>query len=280
MWVEVDLVARWQAGPAPFAEGVRRLRELSPIPGVVGFKIADELAYRDGFDTEPEAVTDFLREASSAIRDQAPGKQLLVDLYVPELGCLPGSRHEGAEACRRRSRAKNPALALPVLDRMLAERTVDVVNVSTGLQEEAVYRNWGVSRDLAQRAAWAEMRRRGWHDVVTLQSRKALAAPGGWQGPERDAQRDVTTFVDIPLQEGAGTVDIWTWRQNYRGETVQLLSPGFRPNPLWRELEARRRSGARLMTHFTPSNVEQGVAEDLAVLATVFSDVFMAGGIG
>jgi hypothetical protein len=88
------------------------------------------------------------------------------------------------------------------------------------------------------------------------------------------------TFVDTPVRLGAAAVDVWTWRQRYQGATYRLLDPGLRTNALWDGLVARHRAGDRLFTHFSPSSVEVGLDTDLHLLATAFTDVFVAAGTG
>jgi hypothetical protein len=284
VWLEGDLTRRWLAGPGPFRQGVARLAALARRPGVAGIKLADELGYHDGLDHDPARVAAFLRDAAAALRAAAPGKRLLADLLVPELGCAPGAgspraRVAGA-ACRARARRTWPALRVERVDGYLGSGALDVVNLSTGLLEAGTYRGWGLDRDAAQRLAWAAVRRRGWGAMVRLQARKALAFPGRYRGGVARAAADLRTFVDLPWQQGARGVDVWTWRQRYRGRVVRLMDPGDAGNPLWAGLRARRAAGVVLLTHFTPSSTERGLAADLDALATVFTGVYTAAGIG
>ena len=281
IWLEADLVARWQAGPAQFQAGVQRLALMSRLPGVVGFKIADELGYQDGM-TSPDRVLAFLHDSAAALREAAPGKKILIDLLVPELGCLPGlvPARLWPTVAAARERGKYPQLALAQVDRYVRSGSIDVLDVSTGLQEQRTYAGWGTDRDTAQQLAWREIRRRGWPALVTVQARKALAAAEGDTGDSDRAAADLRTWVDIPSQDGAGAVDVWTWAQHYRGQVYALLGTGLAANPLWQGLRARRGQGRVLFTHFTPSTTRQDVPTDLARLATVFTDVFLATGTG
>ena len=88
IWLETDLVKRWLAGKDQFAQGVAMVSTLAKRPGVVGIKIADELGYRDGLNS-PDKIRSFLSDSATALRKAAPGKKILVDLLVPELGCAP-----------------------------------------------------------------------------------------------------------------------------------------------------------------------------------------------
>ncbi len=284
VWLEADLAKRWLEGRPRFDEGVQRLAALAARPGVVGIKIADELAYGDGFDNDPAKVAAFLDDAAAALHTAAPGRKLLADVLVPELGCAPGAtgaraRVAGA-ACRAEARRRYPALTVERVDGYLAPGDLDAVNLSTGLLDEQTYRGWGISRDVAQRLAWAEAKRRGWPAKVRLQYRKALAFPGRYPGGPATAAADLRTFVDLPRREGAPAVDIWTWRQTYKGEVVRLMDPGNAGNPLWDGLRRRKAEGVALFTHFTPSSTERGLAGDMDELAQVFTGVYTAAGIG
>jgi hypothetical protein len=62
---------------------------------VVGVKIADELGYADGLHS-PAEVSTFLHTTAVALRAAAPGKLILVDMIVPELGCMPGQQAAAA----------------------------------------------------------------------------------------------------------------------------------------------------------------------------------------
>lgn len=280
VWVETDLAKRWLQGPAAFAGTLRRIRLLAARPGVVGVKIADELGYDDGFEGRPAEALAFTRAATSALHAALPGRAVLVDLVIPQLGCAPGLEPVATRSaeCLAAAGRRHPAVTLAAVDRLLAGGGLDVVDLSTGLLSAGTYRTWGIDRDRAQRAAWAEVNRRGWAGQVRLQARKALATAGSY--PAAAAEADLRTFVDIPLAAGARAVDIWTWRQTYRGEVVRLMSPGLRDNPLWRGLVARHHAGDRLLTHFTPSSVERSVPADLDALRAGFSAVFMAAGTG
>ena len=61
-------------------------------------KIADELGYHDGMD-DPREVRQFLADTANDLRMLAPGTKILVDMVVPDLGCVP--RRTEAAAGRR-----------------------------------------------------------------------------------------------------------------------------------------------------------------------------------
>jgi hypothetical protein len=115
---------------------------------------------------------------------------------------------------------------------------------------------------------------------VTLQARKALAHPGRYTGSAQTAERDVHTFVDIPLAHGAKAVDIWTWSQPYQHETYQLTDPGLADNALIAALQSRRAKGAHLWTHMSPSSLQRGVEQDVTAATAIFDAVLVASGTG
>jgi len=282
VWLGADLVSRWLEGPKSFRTGIAELGRLASLPNVVGIKIADELGYHDGFDNDFGAIMRFLTHTANALHRVAPGKLILIDISVPQLGCAPGVQAVALQsrACMVEDAARYPALTLPNIDRMFASHTVDVVDLSTFLADPTTYASWGISLDAAQQAAWHEAIRRGWQNDVTLQSRKAMAFPGSYRGTAQQVAQNLRTYAVLPTTMGAQAVDIWTWRQTYDGHVVHLTNPGLAPNALWDGLVRLHRQGIDLFTHFTPSSVEESVPADLRELSRAFSDVFMAAGIG
>jgi len=119
-------VKRWQEGPAWFRDAVRRVAVLTSQPGVVGIKIADELGYNDGLNSAGK-ISRFLSAAAQALHAAAPGKLILADMVVPQLGCLPGHQVAGSPAatCASQEKAAYPQLALPEVDRYLRMHTID-----------------------------------------------------------------------------------------------------------------------------------------------------------
>jgi len=281
VWIETDLVKRWQEGPAWFRDAVRRVAVLANQPGVVGIKIADELGYNDGMNSVSK-ISRFLSAAAQALHAAAPRKLILVDMVVPQLGCLPGHQAAGspAAACASREQAAYPQLVLPQVDGYLSLHAIDVLDLSTYLLPDDTYKAWGTTADAAQTAAWQEVDKRGWPGLVRLQARKALAHPGGYRGTSAESAADLQTYVDIPLAHDAHAVDIWTWNQSYQGQQYRLMNPVMQPNALWTQLERLRQAGNVLFTHFSPHSVISGVQSDLAKIATVFTDVFLPAGTG
>jgi hypothetical protein len=281
IWFESDLVSSWLSGPVAFDAAIQRLGELSSVPGVVGFKVADELGYGDGLASVHEA-TRFLQAVDSSLSRVAPDAEILVDEIVPELGCLPW-RGVPEAACADAARTAYPAATAEATDRYLQAGLIDRLDLSTGLLDDATYAEWGTTHQEAQREAWRHAVARGWSAEVNLQARKALAEVGGYQGDWAHAADDVETFVSIPLAIGANAVDIWTWRQPYDGDTVSLLPADLASNPLWAALTRNAAAGEQFFTHMTPSAMatpRMGWPTECDRVAEVFSSVFVAAGTG
>ncbi len=281
VWLEADLVRRWKEGGGSLRAAVAQLARLGARPGVAGIKIADELGQDDGLRNQDEVLA-FLEDASGAVRAALPHKQILIDMVVPELGCMPGvaSAASASASCATQARERWPGATTAVATAVVRSGFIDVLDLSTGLRDESYYSSWGLTRDTAQRAAWARVAALGWSDRVRLQARKALAQVGGYRGDDQQAAADLRTWVDIPLSSGAQAVDVWTWHQPYRGGTAMLMDSGLRDNALWRGLLDRSTDRQKLLTHFTPSSTELGVTQDLDRVTQVFGSVFVAAGTG
>jgi hypothetical protein len=281
VWIETDLVKRWRAGSTSFRQGIDAVAAEARNSAVVGIKIADELGYHDGLTTSAE-VTTFLDATASALRAQAPGKLILVDVVVPELGCLPGYSPPLPQAvsCGATMRREFPQLTIAAFGGYLKRHDIDVLDVSADLKDDSTYAAWGVNANTAESVAWQAITAQGWPSLARLNGRKALAHPGKYGGSASDAEATLHTFVDVPRQFGAQAIDIWTWRQRYQGSVYQLTDPGAADNPLWSGILARRRNGVQLFTHFSPTSVESNVADDLKQISTAFTDVFVAAGTG
>jgi hypothetical protein len=279
IWWETDLVKRWLDGPAAFEGAIARLGQLASVPGTAGFKISDEIGYGDGLTSQAQA-TDFLRQTKSGLAKVAPGKQVLVDAVVPELGCLPW-RGGNQEGCAQRVRLKYPAASAAAVESYLRAHLIDRLDLSTGLLSPATYAGWGLDQHTAQAEIWSRVRAQGWESLTTLQSRKALAAADGYQGSAAQAATD--TYIAAPVSAGAQAVDIWTWRQHYQGKVFSLLAPDLGTNPLWTSLVQERQLGVRLITHMTPSMMPTDTAafaHECDLAAQAFTAVFVAAGTG
>jgi hypothetical protein len=280
VWVEVDLVKAWETGPQRYADVLNIAVKLAARRGVVGIKIADELGYHDGLDT-PERARAFLAQASRDIRSRLPDTKILVDMVVPQFGCLAWASEQAARlSCANSAAETSPAATIDAVDTYVAAKTFDVLDLSAGLLDQTTYLAWGTTRDQAMLAVWKEAVRRQWGALVTLQARKAMAHPGSYQGTAAQAEADLHTFVDIPLANGAKAVDIWAWRQMYEGSMYRLYDPGLRTNPLIAGLARRRAAGAHLFTHMSPSSVEVSQKTDVSAATAIFGAIFVAAGAG
>ena len=281
VWFEADLVKRWLEGRASFDAALDRLGALASVPGLQGFKVADELGYDDGI-TSPAEAEQFLQDVRTGLRSRAPHASILVDMVVPELGCLGWTAH-GSVGCTLHNRAEHPAATVSAVTGYLRRGLIDRLDLSTSLFDEWTYQAWGLTLPAAQQEAWAHVDRLGWSRMTVLQARKALADVGGFHGSPQDAQQDLHTYVQIPTQAGAVGVDIWTWRQEYDGATVGLLDDRLDSNPLWAELRQSHRAGVQLFTHMTPSLLPDdkvAAARECDRVAEVFDAVFVAAGTG
>jgi hypothetical protein len=280
VWVETDLVRAWVAGPATYATVLDTVVSLANRPGVDGVKIADELGYDDGMDAA--AATTLLARATRDLHARLPGRKVMVDMIVPELGCLAwqgSSATAEMKDCSTREAAKNPAATIAAVDGYLRQGGLDVLDLSAGLRSDSEYADWGTTRDEAMTAIWVEASRR-WGGLVSLQARKALAHPGVYAGTKAQAEADVHTYVDLPLANGAKAVDIWTWSQPYQGGTYQLTDPGLGDNALVEALRTRSKQGVQLWTHMTPSSLQRGLTQDVAAAVGTFGTILVASGTG
>ena len=281
VWLESDLVGRWKAGPASFDSAIASIAGLAARPGVVGVKIADELGDRDGM-SGPQIMR-FLRDSRAALHANAPGKLVLIDIIGYELSCAPGITQAAAQArsCEGREQAAHPGVTLGTIQQIVDSGYVDVIDLSTNMQEPAVYRSWGITRADAQRAAFAEIHRRGWDRQVRIQTRKALAFPTLQIPDARTAATMLADFVDVPLSAGAHAVDVWTFNQFYDGRFVHLMAPGQSGDVLWAGLLARHRRGDVMFTHYSPTfPLGPSVDGDMRAISQAFTDVFIAAGTG
>ena len=279
VWFEIDLVAWWLDGPTMFQRAVQRMAELARFQDTVGFKVADELGYHDGLTTKAQVLA-FLRATRSALARAAPRAEVLVDAMVPELGCLRDYGSFGA-TCARNTRATSPGASIDTVSTYLRAGLVDRLDLSVGLLSASAYHDRGLTLRQAQLQGLARRRR-----ARVVRDDLAAGPQGAGDGRrlDRHARSGVAgrgAHVDVPREHGANAVDIWTWRQAYDGGTYSLLAPDLQPNPLWQVLLARRRAGADLLTHVTPSTLSTRAprrAHEYDLVASVFDEVFVAAG--
>lgn len=282
VWFETDLVSAWLKGSGEFDRKLARLGALAKVSDVTGFKVADELGYNDGIRSAKQAQA-FLTAAHDGLQRVAPGKEILIDLIVPQLGCLPGDSASGPADCTKRYAQKYPAITIDATTAFLRSGAVDRLDLSSGLQSESTYSSWKSSLADAQERAWARVVQLGWPTLTKLQARKAMAEVNGYQGNAGRAASEAATYIDIPRRHGAVATDIWTWRQPYKNGVASVLAPRQSTNPLWTELLKRKQAGAVLISHITPSQAPAGRAaqmEDLDKYAEVFDVAFVAAGAG
>jgi hypothetical protein len=281
VWLEADLVKRWLEGRAFFDAGIETLAGLLQRPGVLGVKIADQLGYQDGLDSQAK-VQAFLDAAATGLAKQAPRAKIAVDMTVPALGCLPGTPNPPvwATVCTAEMNGQYPQLSPAAVQSYLESGDIDVLDLAPGLLPAQSYVGWATTVSAASEAAWDEIDRLGWRNLVRLQARKALAHPGTDPSTAAQARAEVADFIETPVRHGVPAVDVWTWRQRYQGEMYRLMDPGMQPNALWRELVGLHDRKVAMFTHFSPSSVESSVVGDLGVLRQAFTDVFVAAGIG
>ncbi|WP_214414937.1 hypothetical protein [Sphaerisporangium fuscum] len=267
VWIESELAPAWTAGKDQFNAAVASMAAQASRPGVVGVKFAQDLGYW-GFKSADD-VRRFVRDASTALRAALPaGKQLAVDVVVPELGC--GSN----EPCQAALRAKYPLITRANVEKYVLTGDVDHVNVSSGLfaSEYAAYK---ITPDKALRNQWIGVRARGWDTRVHIGAREVgLAHSGADKLTAEQAEAAAKLRVDLPLQAGVQTVMLWTHRQNWDGATWRILDEGLKTNTLWKALQARKGLG-RMAVTFDASDPEVGVTQDLNKLAEVFDEVYI-----
>jgi hypothetical protein len=108
----------------------------------------------------------------------APGKPLLVDTTVPQLGACPTTSHCWSTECTVKLAGQYPQLMLSAVTSYLHLGVISVLDLSTGLLPDTTYGGWGTDRDTAQKYAWSKATQLGWGSLVTLHPRKALSHPG------------------------------------------------------------------------------------------------------
>ncbi|MET8160336.1 hypothetical protein ABZT47_28590 [Sphaerisporangium sp. NPDC005289] len=267
VWIESELAPAWTAGKDQFDAAVASMAAQASRPGVVGVKFAQDLGYW-GFKTATD-VRKFVKDASTALRAAMPaGKQLAVDVVVPEMGC-------GAnEPCQAALRTKYPLITRANVEKYVLTGDVDHVNVSSGLFSSE-YATYKITPDKALRNQWIGVRARGWDTRVHVGAREVgLAHSGANKLTAAQAEAAAKLRVDLPLQAGVQTVMLWTHRQEWDGATWRLLDQGLATNTMWKALQARKGLG-RLSVTFDASDPEEGITQDLTKLAEVFDEVYI-----
>ncbi|MFC4530330.1 hypothetical protein [Sphaerisporangium dianthi] len=267
VWIESELAPAWTAGKEQFDAAVASMAAQASRPGVVGVKFAQDLGYW-GFKNAGD-VRKFVKDASAALRAAMPaGKQLAVDVVVPEMGCGV------SEPCQAALRAKYPLISRANVEKYVLTGDVDHVNVSSGLFASE-YAKYKITQDKALRNQWIAVRARGWDTRVHVGAREVgLAHSGQNKLTAAQAEAAAKLRVDLPLQAGVQTVMLWTHRQEWDGATWRILDQGLTANTMWKALQARKGLG-RLSVTFDASDPEKGVTQDLTKLAEVFDEVYI-----
>ncbi|MCW2878061.1 MAG: hypothetical protein JWQ95_2161 [Sphaerisporangium sp.] len=267
VWIESELAPAWTAGKDQFDAAVASMAAQASRPGVVGVKFAQDLGYW-GFKSATD-VRKFVKDSSSALRAaMPPGRQLAVDVVVPEMGCGV------SEPCQAGLRAKYPLITRANVEKYVLTGDVDHVNVSSGLfaSEYAAYK---ITPDKALRNQWIAVRARGWDTRVHIGAREVgLAHSGANKLTAAQAEAAAKLRVDLPLQAGVQTVMLWTHRQSWDGATWRILDQGLATNTVWKALQARKGLG-RLSVTFDASDPEKSTTQDLSKLAEVFDEVYI-----
>ena len=261
----------------------RRVAELASRPGVVGIKIADELGYHDGLDTPEPRSARSCDATATALRQRRPGKLILVDMIVPELGCLPGQQPplRWATICAARARGDYPQLALPAVDSLRGQRRHRRARPEHLDPAAEDVRRLGLGRDHRAAAGLAGGRparlgHGGSPCTPGGPSRTPAATRPAPRTPTRSCARSSTCrSPPVPGRSTCGP-----GARSTRGRSTGCWTRACAPTPCGWALRQRRAAGAVLFTHFTPSSVEVGLDADLAALASVFTDVFIAAGTG
>lgn len=283
VWIEVDLVTPWLSGPADFTTAVSKLAAEAQTPGVVGFKIADELGQPgQGSTTSPEQALAFLHDARAALHAAAPGKLVLIDVIGADLGCVPGSTSSAAKKCLSANAPTDASMSLDTIDKIVDSGYVDELDVTTNMADPAKYlQEFGVSLADAQRKAFAEIKRRHWDTKVVVNTRKAFSWPTEKIATPDVAANLVSDFIDVPIAAGAKAVDTWAFVQFYARTkaTVSQMSPGNRSNALWEKFKTEKAQHVDLFTHYTPTYKMGTLQQDMDDIAQAFTGVFCAAGV-
>ena len=187
-------------------------------------------------------------------------------------------------SCASAARRRYPAASREAVTSYLRAGLVDRLDLSTGLLEPSAYAGWGLTRQDAQREAWDHVVSQGWDGLTRLQSRKALAAPGGYGGGKLTDQgrprhlRGHAARGRCPCRRCLDLAAALLGQHRAASSTT----PCGR-TPSGSGLRRRRDEGAVFFTHMTPSAMPTdaaGIARECAVVAQVFSAVFVAAGTG
>ena len=212
----------------------------------------------------------FVTEATTTLRNLAPGKKLAVHTVVPVLGC-------GAnDTCKSEVTKKYPLLDPERIGAWLTKGLVDQLALDGGhLATE--YTTWKIDATEAQRNQWIQVRARAWTRTVRSPPEDAgFAAVGSPQLTAEQAAKSITDRIATPLQaDAAETINLWSRWQNDQGQVSRLYGEKWAANATWDQLKKLTSIRPRLATIYDPSAPEVDSATDLKKLSEVFGQVYL-----
>jgi hypothetical protein len=254
VWLDTELADDWKAGSAAFDAAVKRVGALAARPEVAGIRFSTQLGYDTTFTTHEE-VAAFVAAASAALRRAAPGKQLGVHTVVPEFAC------GAVEACKTETAKKYPLLAPERIESYLSTGGVDQITLDGGLLRGG-YTAWEIDAETARRNQSIQIRARAW-DVLAQVAAEETGLVGDVSAEE------VADRISTPLRDGAAQqVNVWTRLQDAQG--------GVRHLTAWDALKKLSPLQRRMAAVYDPATPGTDAAADLAKIAEVFGQVYLA----
>ncbi|HEX4815402.1 MAG TPA: hypothetical protein VFV66_21880 [Nonomuraea sp.] len=265
LWITTELADDYKAGT--LAEAAKRVAALALAqPGVVGIRFTSQLGFNQTFATAEELDT-FVNEATTALRDLAPGKKLAAHTLVPVFGC-------GAnDACKAEMTKKYPLLDPDRVGAWLSGGLLDQLALDNGLLATA-YATWKIDAAEARRNQSIQIRARAWDAYAQIAAEDAAFAAAPLTADQ--VTKAITERIAGPLQDDAAeTVTLWTRWQNAQGQVSRAYGAQWAANPTWDQLKKLGSVRARLATVYDPANPEVDAATDLKHLSEVFGQVYL-----
>ena len=267
VWIDAELADDWKAGK--LAEAAKKVAAVAAQQGAVGIRFSSQLGFNKTFETADE-MDKFVTEATTTLRNLAPGKKLAVHTVVPLLGC-------GAnDACKIEVAKKYPLLDPERIGAWLTKGLVDQLALDGGhLATE--YATWKIDAAEAQRNPWIQVRARAWDAYGQIAAEDAgFATAGSPQLTAEQATKSITDRFAAPLQADAGeTVNLWSRWQNDQGQVSRLYGEKWAQNATWEQLKKLTSIRPRLATIYDPSAPEVDTDTDLKKLSEVFGQVYL-----
>lgn len=278
VWLEADLTAAWAAGRTVHAKAVAALVRQAKSAQVIGVNFADSLAFT-GWQSAAD-VRQFMLATSRALRAALPGKRIAVSVIVPELGC--GS----SLTCVTAMRQKYPLVTKDNVSGYLAGNVVDNIYVATGLlrddyakhQISLKGKSQRITPAIAAEAQWLMIKALGWDAIMPVGAREYGFAHqtdrSTWDTAR--AKIELDTRVRGPIvNHPVGTVTLWAHRSTADARIWRLFDVGLADNAVTEQLAAEPALRNRVGVLFDPTDVEVGIAADLAQVARVAGEVFI-----